>query len=143
MERAMKIYHTTTLEGLLELLENYNEEDVLCCSTEKRDRIFNCNGGDVVLEMNISDDMIVDYSNIDIDAQKDFGWDEARIQFENADQIIECLESCIVKDAILEAWENEDEETVEMFDAIFEYIGYRMLENRTDAGIDEDGYFVK
>ena len=95
-------YHSCTLEGLTSLLNSFNPEMPICCSTPDSSRLF---GRECVVIFTLKN-IEAEYDNQDADAGKNYGYDELRI----IANILPVIEKVIVSDMLYEAYEADEEE---------------------------------
>lgn len=72
-----KLYHSCTIEGLSDLLFDYNGENV-CFSTDASTKLF---GRECVIVLSVENIEGL-YTPYDADAGKNYGWDEFRCSFQ-------------------------------------------------------------
>lgn len=78
------LFHKTTISGLIYLIQNYNKNDLLCCSTKSSLQLISKYGEDNVVIIFKKKKRKGYYSEKDIDAKKYFGYDEFRTKFKMA-----------------------------------------------------------
>lgn len=101
-----RLYHKCTWEGLDELLSNYKPHLELSTSTEESVKLFGreiC----VVFDARVRD---CQYTPYDSDSGKQHGYDEARVNFESAEELINQIETIVVKPGTIEEIENSEDE---------------------------------
>lgn len=90
-EYSGRIYHSTDLNGLANLIQNLVEEGDISFSTDDADRLL---PRSVVLVLKGNFEGL--YCSYDADSGKSMGWDEFRIKFKNWEQIEKKLEGIVV-----------------------------------------------
>ena len=73
----MKLFHSCTIEGLGSFFESYYEDLEICTSSENSSELF---GRNCVIVLDVNECHITEREDFDIDAQKNYGYDEIRIQ---------------------------------------------------------------
>lgn len=115
-----KLFHSCTLEGALSLLNMYNDQLALCCSTEESDELF---GREIVLVFEPGT-YSGEYCFFDADAGKSYGYDEFRLtgQLPN-------IEKAIISDSLHEIWESDYTEDDTSEEAEIHEMLYELAEN--------------
>ena len=101
-----RIFHSCTLEGLNNLIQNFATEQAICCSTEASTRLF---GREMVVVFEAKE-YTGTHTEGDADAGKDYGYDEFRVNFSSIEDLIDSIESVQVGAGWIENWEESCED---------------------------------
>jgi hypothetical protein len=104
-----KLYHSCTLEGINNLIQNFRPEDPVCTSTKNSARLF----GRVCVVVFEDRQWVGDYTPFDSDAGKNMGWDEFRVRFRSVEDMINSIESIIMPAGFIQHWEKNIEESTD------------------------------
>jgi len=119
------LYHSASLEGLVELLNSPNYDLELSCSTENSTRLF---GRECVLVMKVENEE-GGYTPFDSDAGKNYGWDEFR--FNINENFRSKISHVILSPRLQKIWDeedwDEDEEELELLYEIIEQNGIKFV----------------
>jgi hypothetical protein len=104
-----KLYHSCTLEGINDLIQNFRPEDPVCTSTKNSTRLF----GRTCVVVFEECEWNGEYTPFDSDAGKNMGWDEFRVRFNSAEDMINSIETIIVPAGFIRQWEQKIEEAID------------------------------
>lgn len=76
------IYHSTTIDGAYDIVENYRDDRPTCCSTPNSQKLIDKGYDGVVLEYKVNGKKGL-YTPYDADAGKNYGYDEFRTNLDN------------------------------------------------------------
>ena len=127
----MKLYHKLSIENLDWLLNNQKgTETQICCSSENSTRLFSLGNRMFCLEIEVDEETFNNAfcSMCDHDANRNYGYDEYRLDFncETSNYRIICQDG--IKDELLE--------TEEWYILIED--NYSNIENSEDTGISKE-----
>ncbi len=114
-----KLYHSCTIEGLDELLNNHiadceGVDAPIAFSTEASTRLF---GRECVLVLEV-ENLTGQYTAYDADAGIDFGWDEFRVNFESGQEIFDLTHSVVMSEQAMDRLETEEAEWLEELECL-------------------------